>query len=59
MPPEKANLSAELEERLTFETLIAEISSRFVNLPASDVDREIESALRHLRGDGVQLPQGT
>ena len=47
-------MSAEVEGRLTFETLIAEISSRFVNLPASDVDGEIENALRHVRGDGVQ-----
>lgn len=37
---------AESDERLRFETLIADLSSRFVNLPAEDVDREIEDAQR-------------
>jgi formate hydrogenlyase transcriptional activator len=37
-----------LEERLRFETLLAEISSRFVNVPASEVDREIEDAQRRI-----------
>ena len=31
---------------LTFETLIAELSSRFINLPPGDVDHEIDDALR-------------
>ena len=31
-----------LEDRLEFEMLISDISSRFVNLPSSEVDREIE-----------------
>ena len=31
-----------------FETLIAELSSRFVNLPPDEVDREIEDALRRV-----------
>ena len=30
-----ADLQAELEERLRFETLLAELSARFVNLPPS------------------------
>ena len=34
--------------RLEFETLIAELSSRFVNLPPAEVDREIEDALRRV-----------
>jgi hypothetical protein len=38
----------ELEERLRFETLLAEISSRFVNVPATEVDREIKDAQRHI-----------
>ena len=38
----------ELEERLRFDTLLAEISSRFVNVPATEVDREIEDAQRHI-----------
>ncbi|MBS1225741.1 MAG: nreB 2, partial [Proteobacteria bacterium] len=43
-----ANLQAELEDRLRFETLLAELSARFVNLPPERVDREIEDALRCL-----------
>ena len=35
---------AELEERLKFETLLAETSSRFVNVPGDQVDGEIEGA---------------
>lgn len=35
---------AELEERLQFETLIADLSLKFVNLPPGDVDREIIEA---------------
>jgi len=33
---------AKLEERLRFETLLAEISSHFVNLPADQIDGEIK-----------------
>ncbi len=43
-----ADLQAELEDRLRFETLLAELSARFVNLPPDRVDREIENALRCL-----------
>ena len=35
-----------LESRLEFETLIANLSSRFVNLPPGEVDREITDSLR-------------
>ena len=42
------NLQAELEDRLRFETLLAELSARFVNLPPERVDQEIEDALRCL-----------
>jgi formate hydrogenlyase transcriptional activator len=42
----RTNLRAELEERLRFETLIADLSSKFVNLPPSLVDREIMDAER-------------
>jgi PAS domain S-box-containing protein len=37
-----------LESRLEFETLISDLSSRFINLPSGDVDREIEGALRRI-----------
>lgn len=41
-----SEVSQQLEERLRFETLIADLSSRFVNVPADRVDREIEDAQR-------------
>ena len=37
-----------LEERLRFETLLAEISTRFVNRSADGIDREIEDAQRRV-----------
>ena len=37
-----------LESGLAFETLIAELSSRFIDLPPDEVDREIEDALRRV-----------
>ena len=36
-------------ERLEFEVLISDLSARFVNLPASRVDQEIEDALGRVR----------
>src|SRR5512137_2678887 len=48
MDPENTNPRAELEERLRFETLIADLSSKFVNLPAGEVDREIMDAERRI-----------
>jgi hypothetical protein len=39
---------AELEQRLRFETLLAETSARFINVPADQVDGEIECAQRRL-----------
>ncbi len=41
-------MHTELEERLRFETLLAEISARFVNLPADQIDSEIEGAQRRI-----------
>jgi PAS domain S-box-containing protein len=38
----------QLKERLKFETLFADISSRFVNVPAQDVDSEIMDAERRI-----------
>src|SRR5262245_32048156 len=37
-----------VQERLRFETLLAELSATFVNLPADQVDSQIESALQRL-----------
>ena len=41
-------MPTELEERLRFERLLAELSAHFVNLPASQIDSNIEDAQRHL-----------
>ena len=38
----------ELEEQLRFETLLVKISGRFVNMPADQVDDEIEDAQRQV-----------
>ena len=48
MVPENASLREELEARLRFETLIADLSSKFVNLPSGELDREIENAQRRI-----------
>jgi formate hydrogenlyase transcriptional activator len=48
MTQSEANLYAVLEERLRFETLLADLSTRFVSLPADQVDREIEDAQRRI-----------
>jgi len=42
----ESNLLKELEERLRFETLLTDISARFVNLPSDQIDGEIEEAQR-------------
>lgn len=39
-----SRLQLDIEERLRFETVIADLSSSFINLPASAVDSAIESA---------------
>src|SRR5262249_37088176 len=41
-------LARPVHERLRFETLLAELSATFVNLPAAQVDSQIESALQRL-----------
>ena len=41
-------LALSVQERLRFETLLAELSAAFVNLPADQIDSQIESALRRL-----------
>jgi formate hydrogenlyase transcriptional activator len=44
MQESNETMHTELEKRLRFETLLAETSARFVNVPAGEVDREIEDA---------------
>jgi PAS domain S-box-containing protein len=41
-------LAPPLQERLRFDTLLAELSATFINLPAGQVDSQIESALKRL-----------
>jgi len=48
MSPEYSAPRAALEKRLRFETLLADLSSEFVNLPAGEVDREIMDAQRRI-----------
>ena len=45
---EMAALEKSLKERLKFETLLAELSAHFVNLPAERIDSEIEDAQRRI-----------
>ena len=40
MTPKMAVSHADLEVRLSFETMLADLSSRFVNLEPAEVDRE-------------------
>jgi len=54
-----------LEERVRFETLLAETSAGFVNLPADQIDGEIEGAQRRIcelldldRSALWQVPEG-
>ena len=60
---ERAQDRAELEQRLRFETLLADLSGRFMNLPGDLVDGEINSALNnicdHLDLDSAILWQRT
>jgi len=46
MEDSPATPNVSLEERLRFETLLADLSTRFVNLPADRIDREIEAGLK-------------
>lgn len=48
MAQSEADLPREVEERLRFETLLADLSARFVNLPADQIDDEIENAQRRI-----------
>jgi PAS domain S-box-containing protein len=48
MTPEDPNPRQDLEGQARFETLLSDLSSRFVNLPPGDVDHEIEDAQRRI-----------
>ena len=49
MNGEDTTLLAELEKRLRFETLLVDLSSKFVILPTGEVDREITGTPRRIR----------
>jgi PAS domain S-box-containing protein len=44
----RAELTRNLEEHLRFESLLLDLSARFINLPADQVDGEIENAQRRI-----------
>lgn len=48
MSPSRRILQSELDEHLRFEALLIDLSARFVNVPADQVDREIEDAQRRI-----------
>ncbi len=48
MKGSKTALLGELEERLRFETLLADISTQFINLPSDQIDSGIEDAQRRV-----------
>lgn len=48
MSPYSINRPAEIAERLRVEVVLTDLSSRFINLPADAVDREIVAAQRSL-----------
>ena len=41
-------LAADMQKRLAFEGLLTELSSRFVNVPAGEVDSQIQGGLRRI-----------
>jgi hypothetical protein len=53
-----APVSARADDRLQFESLVADVSARFVNLPADQVDAEIEAAQRQIV-EGLGLDRST
>ena len=53
-----APVSATVDDRLQFESLVADVSARFVNLPADQVDAEIEAAQRQIV-EALELDRST
>ncbi len=48
MAPLNTKPNADLDKQLRFETLLAEISTLFINLPVGQIDSEIEAAQRRI-----------
>jgi len=51
MTPPHSTPRTELEERLRFERLIADLSSKFIDLPVGEVDRMLD--FEHTPGSGL------
>ena len=45
---EPPGVPEELEQRLHFDTLVADLSLKFINLPANEIDPEIEDSQRRV-----------
>ena len=60
VPGENRRLSESLEDRIRFETLISDISARFVNISPDQVDPEINRALKQpeIRFDVISSSTG-
>ncbi len=48
VPPEGNGFRSGVDARVSFEALLAELSSRFVNIPPAELDREISDAHRRI-----------
>ncbi len=48
MNPSEISLQVQLEERIRFESLLADLSARFVGLPGEALDHEIEESQRRI-----------
>ncbi|HEV3444655.1 MAG TPA: hypothetical protein VG099_08440, partial [Gemmataceae bacterium] len=48
LPPDAAQLLELLNERLRFESLLSRLSAIFINLPAEEVDSQIERGLQQI-----------
>ena len=58
MAPEEIIAQPDIEGRLRFESLLADLTARFVNLPPEQVDGEIATALRQIC-EGLRLDRST
>ena len=51
MSPSRSQAEPPPDEALRFERLLADLSSRFVNLPPSEVDQQIEQSLQQIEDE--------
>jgi len=55
---ERKRAANAMQERLSFETLLSDLSATFIHLPATEIDREIEHWLARI-GEHLGLDRGT